>query len=108
MQFKSGVVWTSDVHPSLWFARAVLDSVSEKVAGRQAIVTSVEDGTHSKTSLHYEGRAIDLRTRDLEAGVIHDYASELRGALGPGWDVIVESTHIHIEWDRRNDVAVGE
>ena len=108
MQFKSGVLWTSDVHPSLWFARAVLDSVTQKVAGRQAIVTAVEDGRHSVTSRRYAGRAIDLRTRDLEAGVIQDYASELRSALGPGWDVGVESTHIHVEWDRRNDVAVDE
>ena len=103
MKFKAGVEWSSDVHPSLWFARAVLDTVTQATVGRPAIITSVEDGLHSKNSLHYEGRAIDLRTRDLSAEQIAAYAAELREALGMGWDVIVEKTHIHIEWDRRND-----
>ena len=103
MQFKDGVRWSSNVHPSLWFARAVLDSVTQKAVGRPAIITSVLDGTHSANSLHYEGRALDLRTRDLTAEQIEEYATALRSGLGQGWDVVVEKTHIHIEWDRRND-----
>ncbi len=63
------------------------------------VVTSVCDGKHSPNSLHYKGLAIDLRTRyfnSIEKGIA---AKELQKALGDEYDVVVELTHIHVEWD---------
>lgn len=61
-------------------------------------ITSGTDGPHSRSSLHHVGHAIDLRTRHLEAGEPNAIADDLRSCLGPSWDVVVESDHIHLEW----------
>ena len=100
---------SSNVHPSLFYAQMVLDSVTQSVVGRPAIVTSVEDGRHTATSLHYRGRALDLRTRDLSHAQKRKYAIALRSALGPGWEVIIESDHIHVEYEyQHSEVAVDQ
>lgn len=67
-------------------------------------VTSVVDGRHSENSLHYEGLAFDIRTRDdgpsyEQWSNKEQIAQALRNALGAEWDVVVESTHIHVEFD---------
>ena len=106
MQLKEGVIWTRNVHPAVWRAQLVLDSVTQATVGRRAVVTSAEDGRHSTTSLHYRGRALDLRTRDLTARQAREYAKALREALGAEWEVFLEHDHIHIEYDY--DVAVDQ
>ena len=61
----------------------------------EMVVTSVRDGKHKEHSLHYVGQAVDLRTRDFT----DMWAHYLRNALGKDWDVVVESDHIHVEYD---------
>lgn len=98
MMFKPGVVmW--DMHPAIESVASTIDLVSKRVAGRPAIVTSARDGEHSANSLHYKGKAIDLRTKDLQRGVASLYAAELQRILGSDYDVVLESTHIHVEYD---------
>ena len=63
----------------------------------EVTVTSGKDGIHSKNSLHYVGRAIDIRTRDMKLPAYT--ARKLKIALGNNFDVILESDHIHIEFD---------
>jgi hypothetical protein len=65
----------------------------------ECVITSGRDGKHSDRSLHYLGRAVDLRTRMFTASAITALANELRDCLGPQYDVVVESDHIHLEWD---------
>lgn len=84
--------------------------------GDVVILTSIDDGRHSKASLHYVGRAMDVRfTGDRPGGIDMDasrqpahptleaeaqaWAKRLRQQLGPAYDVVVESDHIHLEWD---------
>lgn len=74
--------------------------------GRIMVVTSVCDGKHMKGSKHYGGNAFDVRTWiDYNSGVQmspdtkHDIAVRLVKVLGKDWDVVIESTHIHIEYD---------
>lgn len=98
MKLKEGVIWR-DMHPSMWYARKVAEEACETVFGRECIVTSARDGTHSEHSLHYEGRAMDIRTRDQPEAEIQVCASWLRARLGPDFDVVVEKTHIHVEFD---------
>lgn len=66
------------------------------------VVTSVKDSKHMAKSLHYQGKAFDCRlpsryTRAQETDrLIH---ADLKEALGPQWDVILESDHLHLEFD---------
>jgi hypothetical protein len=71
---------------------------------RKLVVTSVCDGRHKKGSLHYKGLAFDVRTwangegEQLGVDDKEIMAKDYREVLGPDFDVVVESTHIHIEY----------
>ncbi len=62
-------------------------------------ITSVTDGTHKKGSFHYVGLAFDVRTRMFAEAEVEKLADVLKRILGNEWDVVVEATHIHIEFD---------
>ncbi len=64
----------------------------------ELVITSVVDRPHSSGSLHYVGQAVDLRISDLPRGEVGAIAAELRIALGRQFDVVVESDHIHVEF----------
>jgi hypothetical protein len=71
---------------------------------QEGVITSTYEGTHSVGSLHYQNRAFDMRlpVRLLESEVISDlddFVVGLRKKLGKDFDVVKESTHIHIEYD---------
>lgn len=81
-----------------------IDRVSRAVIGRTSLITSARDGTHGLNSLHYAGRAIDVRTRDVFPRDNRiNYRDALREELGDDFDVVYEesesSNHIHIEYD---------
>jgi hypothetical protein len=68
--------------------------------GYECVVTSGRDGTHMAGSKHYGGDAIDLRTRHVkDNNTIAMIAQELQIVLGDDYDVVVEGTHIHVEYD---------
>lgn len=97
VSYKAGVKGP----PSALIAGAI--SVADQVyasAGAQLVVTSLRDGVHMPGSLHYSGNAVDLRIRDLNQGQLGMILQGLRSRLsGQGFDVILESDHIHIEYD---------
>ncbi|MFH2057789.1 MAG: hypothetical protein ABIJ59_02685 [Pseudomonadota bacterium] len=64
--------------------------------GEDLYITAKRDGLHGLGSLHYEGLAFDFRYPKKE---ISDFISKIRSAAGPGFDVIAEGNHIHVEWD---------
>ena len=78
-----------------------IDQVHLQVVKRRAIITSGRDGKHMKNSKHYTGEAIDLRTRDLTRGKATRLLKALRDKLGNKYDVILETDHIHLEYDPR-------
>jgi hypothetical protein len=101
----------------------------------ECVVTSITDGKHRTGSLHYIGRAADLRTRSFDMVVTfgrlgnpkpeptlveldafkHAVASTLRRSLPDDFDVIYEPTdstigrveHIHIEFDPKPAPPAG-
>ena len=79
------------------FAAVVANEVFHEY-GRELVITSGTDGKHSRTSLHYRGDAIDLRTREFDESVVQDVADTIAERLGPDFDVVVETTHIHLEY----------
>lgn len=93
---KAGVD-LSGVRPEMIYALLVADGVFASF-GKDLIVTSVGDGKHGRGSLHYVGLAVDLRRNhltDAEAGQIRDQTSK---CLGRQYDVVLEETHLHIEF----------
>ena len=97
-QFKAGVVFWN-MHESITLNLNIIDAIHRRIALRPAIITSARDGEHSEGSLHYEGKAIDLRTRDLPKALIEELAADLAAGLGTAWDVVIEDDHVHVEFD---------
>lgn len=84
------------IKPEIVLALAILNDLWP--LGNVMEVTSLVDGRHSRGSLHYVGFAFDLRTRDLEPEELAVIASEAKDRLGQDFDVVVEKTHLHIEF----------
>lgn len=97
MNFKEGVN-PFGARPELVLALNVVESVYRRELGSELTVTSINDGKHSHTSLHYAGCAADLRIWGVQD--VGWLAMQIRGALGnnPDYDVVVESDHIHLEY----------
>lgn len=96
-EFKPGVKWspTEALQRAHNIASAIYGSL-----GVPFVVTSGTDGRHSAGSLHYSGNAMDLRRRDLDAaGKTSQAVAALKSQLGSDYDVILESDHIHVEYD---------
>lgn len=105
MRLKQGVKPTA-LHPALLLAMNIADKIWCKY-GQDLVITSINDGHHSKTSLHWNGCAFDCRTKyfdndNIKKQVRDDLANALRG----DYDVILEhigapQEHIHVEYQPR-------
>lgn len=59
-------------------------------------ITSGNDGKHMRNSLHYENKAIDIRTSDMNDPELT--AKLIQLTYDKELDVVVENDHIHIEY----------
>lgn len=96
MKLKDSTVNPFGMTAELLFGLIIADQVW-KENGKELVVTSLNDGKHSVTSLHYSGNAADLRTRyfsdpELIAGLLREKLQNT------DYDVVVESGHIHFEY----------
>jgi hypothetical protein len=74
----------------------IAESIYRETEGTM-VITSLTDGQHKAGSLHHTGEAVDLR---LPLPVTRlQVISRLKTALGAEYDVVLESDHIHIEYD---------
>jgi hypothetical protein len=71
--------------------------------GKKLVITCGTDGSHSAGSYHYYGLAIDCRTNYFSEAEIHSVAAAIRNDLSAPFDVVVEKTHLHIEYDIEKD-----
>ncbi len=71
----------------------------EAVWGPKAIVTSDCGGKHMEGSKHYQGYALDFRTRHIPKRKRPALAEAVRRALGEDYTVLLESDHLHAEYD---------
>lgn len=99
---KDGVIFKRFL-PEIYLKFAVIDAAFTR-QGRDCVITAAEDGNHMKGSLHYAGRALDLRSKHLDVKAQQFVMEDLREGLGKDWDVLLESPglpaeHIHIEYD---------
>lgn len=104
MKLKSGVTATG-LRVEMLLALTIASQIYQK-HGHDLVITSLLDGRHSKTSLHYAGCAADLRTTaaGMATRTIDAIASDIKKALTVDYDVIVEPDHLHLEFQpRRSD-----
>jgi hypothetical protein len=97
MKCKSGVKFLG-VHPQIFVAIYVADEVYKNVTNKEVTVTSCNDSLHSRTSLHYTGYAVDLRINDVAEDLWETLRTEIAKRLTDEYDVLLESNHIHIEY----------
>jgi hypothetical protein len=105
LRFASGLSIPVRVHglgTEALFAMVVARDVCETF-GYDCEITSVVEGKHSTKSLHYTGDAFDFNIRQMEPGVAEKVCALLREWLYivGDYDVILEATHIHVEYQPR-------
>ena len=99
MQLKDNTVKVGGTQPEILIAIMVAQEVF-RAYDYAFIITSVTDGEHGYNSKHYDGDAVDIRTRHIKSpedlsAIVKDIANR----LGEEYDVILHSTHLHIEYD---------
>ena len=100
MKIKDGVILAGldiKMRPALMAADYIW-----KLHDQELVVTAGLDGAHSAGSLHYYGLALDLRTRYFEddgAEAAVELQYELDKLCRGGYDVVLHSSHIHVEYD---------
>ncbi len=99
MQIKKGVDLRK-ISPQICIACLIANEIYVKL-GHELVITSISDGKHSTTSLHYTGYAADLRTNYFTEEERTAAKIQLQTALGAQFDIIDEIDHIHIEFDPR-------
>lgn len=62
------------------------------------VITSGVEGRHGKGSCHYSGNAFDFRKREFKNNDAAAVAKELQERLGPDFYVLLERTHIHVQF----------
>lgn len=116
IEFKDASVRPHDIVPELVLALVVVDQVLA-TNGVNTVITSLNDGRHSETSLHYcrsgkhtdrKCRAADIRSKypvlNGREGEIRD---EIKRRLGAHYDVLIEAVgtdneHFHVEYDPKD------
>jgi len=98
MKFKQGVS-IRGLREEMHFALGQIDAAANSMTPTYVpTCTSGVDGKHSPTSLHYDGRAVDIRTRDLPPESVDEFEWRIRAHLSDDYDVVLERDHIHVEW----------
>jgi hypothetical protein len=85
--------------PQMAVAYTIASFIFQEKAGVPCVITSGDDSKHGPNSLHYEGKALDLRTKHLPPGLVHPVFMALQNALGDEFDVVLEDNHLHLEYD---------
>lgn len=96
MKIKKGVK-LNGLNPIMTLALLIVKDVYASF-NVELVITSATDGKHSNASFHYIGNALDIRTRDFTSEQKVIAHRQIKENLGDEFDVILEKTHIHIEF----------
>jgi hypothetical protein len=69
------------------------------------MLTSGIEGSHGRASLHFAGCAVDLRTLNVPTEKLQPLVERIRAALGADFDVVLESNHIHAEFQPKQPLT---
>ncbi len=68
------------------------------LSGIPVDVNAIDNGTHGTPTLHGSSRAWDLDTYGDRPENLSDLHRYLFARLPPGYDVVREKDHVHVEW----------
>lgn len=106
IKLKAGVSLTK-LQPQIAIVVPIVAAIYAAHNAEEMVITSGNDGRHSTNSKHYSGNAIDLRIwpfpeKAQQEAVVREIQTALNGkasnAVGE-YDVVLEKTHIHLEYD---------
>jgi hypothetical protein len=100
MRIKDNAVNLQGLRPEMIIGLMVANGVYI-AHGKDMVITCALDGKHSVTSLHYAGCAVDIRTNYFTKATAIKVRDEIKERLGIDFDVILESDHLHIEYQPR-------
>ena len=87
------------IRPEMAMGHTIVCSIFQSHA-LDVVVTSASDGVHGRASKHYCGSALDYRSRHILAtGLKERIVGEMKANLGKDFDVVLETDHIHVEFD---------
>lgn len=95
MRIKNNAVNLQGLRPEMVIGLMVANGVYI-AHGKDMVITSALDGKHS-----YAGCAVDLRTNYFTKSTAIKVRDEIKERLGIDFDVILESDHLHIEYQPR-------
>ena len=98
MRVKDNSIRVGGIRPELLIAVMVANEVYTEI-GKELVITSVTDGKHSDTSLHYTGSAFDCRIYDDSD--MEFVITKMKDRLKIDYDVVLEGNHIHVEYQPR-------
>ena len=96
------------LQPQLAIAYTIACAIYMKHGVSSCVITSASDGKHGANSLHYKGKALDLRTFNVPTPVLPVIVQDLKQALGAQFDTVMEADHIHLEFDPKEPEKSGE
>lgn len=105
VKLKEGVRMKG-IKPEMAIAVPIIAGVWETFGRNELVITSARDGRHSTNSLHYQGYAFDLRIWGFKPEELDKVVTALQiafngraGNSSGEWDIVLEKTHIHLEFD---------
>ena len=102
MRVKSRSVNPTGLRPELKFGLDLCKEICSDL-GYPFIITSLNDGRHSRTSLHYDGAAADFRSKHMFETDKKAALARMRAVLHKNFDLLLEypdkdNEHFHLEW----------
>lgn len=85
--------------PEICFALMVAQAVYAELGSAEFVVTECTGGVHRDGSLHNTGEAVDIRSRTFTHEEKQEAVRLIQHRLRDQYDVVLETTHIHIEHD---------
>lgn len=102
ISYKRGKQVRIEASEQIKEAMHTADALSKAIAGREIVVTAILDGKHKEGSKHYQGEAFDMRRWGYSQQELNQLLVDMKANLGLDYDVVLESTHVHIEYDPKN------
>ena len=107
LRFKDGTV-IKQLDPALLPGLVQLAMfVHEEIGVDELWITSVNDGQHKSGSLHYIGRAVDIRCKYFAGDQVERVIARFKALYDRDYDLLWESQgtmteHLHLEFDPEN------
>ena len=102
---ENGTVRVSGIKPEMIVGVMLMQAIFDKYSVARVWTAGTEEfdkngeQIHMTGSRHPLGYAVDVRSREIPDGVWTKFLSDLKDILGCEFDVVVHSSHIHVEFN---------